>query len=158
VIRALFYIAEDTKPPGLSWIEYSAAVAGLLISLSIIIGGILKLYNKGLEKKIQEGVTHALAEQTTAITKAVVEATKPIHPDANGGFSLPDVAKAVQKLDSKLDDVLSDVGELRVQSSQNSAGLSEVRRMQRENTASLNKRLDDAEAQRSEIQEEQGKL
>ena len=151
MIRALIQIAEDTKPAGLSWIEYAAAVAGLLISLGIIFGGLMKLYNQGLEKKIQEGVNHALAEQTATITKAVVEATKTIHPDANGGFSLPDVAKTVIRLDSKLDDVLSDVGELRIQSSQNAAGLSEVRRMQRENTASINQRMDEAEAQRAEI-------
>ena len=150
MIRALIQIAEDTKPAGLSWIEYAAAVAGLLISLGIIFGGLMKLYNQGLEKKIQEGVNHALAEQTATITKAVVEATKTIHPDANGGFSLPDVAKTVIRLDSKLDDVLSDVGELRIQSSQ-TAGLSEVRRMQRENTASINQRMDEAEAQRAEI-------
>jgi hypothetical protein len=144
-------LADDIKPPGLSWIEYAAAVAGLLISLGIIVGGLMKLYNKGLEKKISDGVKASLKEQTTIITKAVIDATASIHPDANGGFSLPDVAKTVKKLDSKMDDVLSDVGEIRAQTVQNTAGLSEVRRMQRENTTALNKRLDDAQEERAAL-------
>lgn len=111
----------------------------------------MRLFNKGLEKKIQDGVNHALAEQTTTITKAVVEATKPIHPDANGGYSLPDVAKVMSKVDSKLDDVISDIGELRQQTSQNAAGLSELRRMQRESSTALSARMDKADAQRDEI-------
>lgn len=158
MIRALIHLAEDSKPPGLSWVEYAAAIAGLLISLGVIFGGLTRLFNKGLEKKIQEGVNKALETQTAAITKAVVEATKPIHPEANGGFSLPDVAKTVAKVDSKLDDVISDISEIRVQTSQNAAGLSEVRRMERENTSAINQRLDEATEQRAAIGDLASKL
>lgn len=144
---------EDAKPPGLNIVEYAAAVCGLLISLGIIFGGFMKLYNKSLQKKINAEVDAALKVQTETLKKALEEATKPIHPEANGGFSLPDVAKQVTKLDSKLDDMRRDITEVKTQTRQNTVGLSELRRLQQENNTTLNTRMDEAELQRSELGE-----
>lgn len=137
MIRAAILALEDTKPAGLNWIEYAAAVCGLLISLGIILGGFVKIYNKGLQKKINDGVDTALKAQTKTLVDALVEATKPIHPDANGGSSLPDLVKQIAKLDIKLDDVLADV--------------SDIRHETRKNYKEMSLRMDDAEAQRSVI-------
>lgn len=46
-------------------------------------------------------------KQLKKIIKAeITEATKPIQPTANGGLSLPDVARKVDKLESTLDQVI----------------------------------------------------
>lgn len=111
----------------------------------------MRLYNKGLQKKINEGVNAALVEQTERLEKALADATKPIHPESNGGFSLPDVAKQVTKLDRKLDDLRLDISDVRTQTRKNTQGLNELRRLQEENNNTLNKRMDEAEVQRSEI-------
>jgi hypothetical protein len=67
-----------------------SAVLMFFIALSGVFLGITKVWLKLLRKIIREEIG---------------EATKPIHPSANGGLSLADVARKTNKLEKQITDL-----------------------------------------------------
>jgi hypothetical protein len=68
-----------------------SALLGLLVLVSGIIFGVSKWWLKLMKAIIKDEISTA---------------TAPIHPNANGGLSLPDVARKTEKLEKQMDIIL----------------------------------------------------
>jgi hypothetical protein len=68
-----------------------SALLGLLVLVSGIIFGVSKWWLKLMKAIIKDEISTA---------------TAPIHPNANGGLSLPDVARRTEKLEKQMDIIL----------------------------------------------------
>jgi hypothetical protein len=73
--------------PGFFDIGDASAVLGFLIAISGVLFGVSRWWLKMMRKMMREEIT---------------EATAPIHPSANGGLSLADVARKTDKLEQDL--------------------------------------------------------
>lgn len=74
--------------PGFFDIGDASAVLGFAVAMSGVIFGVTRWWLKLMRKMMREEIS---------------EATAPIHPDANGGLSLADVARKTEKLEADLD-------------------------------------------------------
>jgi len=78
--------------PGFLDIGDLSAILGFLIALSGVVVAVLRWW---------------LSLLRGAIRTEIEKATEPIHPGANGGLSLADVARKTNKLEESLEDVIS---------------------------------------------------
>lgn len=77
-----------------------SAMLGLLVLAGGILMGITRWWMKLMRKMMKE---------------EIAVATAPIHPNANGGLSLPDVARKTEKLEAHLCSLESKVSEISTQ-------------------------------------------
>jgi hypothetical protein len=90
LLQLAFYSASNWWEPGTPNafdIGDLGAILAALLAGSAIFMGVTKVWMKLLRSVIRE---------------EIVEATKPIHPSANGGLSLADVARKTNKLEEHL--------------------------------------------------------
>lgn len=74
--------------PGFFDVGDASALLGFVIAMSGVIFGVTRWWMKLMRKMMREEIS---------------EATAPIHPNANGGLSLADVARKTEKLEQDLD-------------------------------------------------------
>jgi hypothetical protein len=94
--------------PGFLDIGDLSAILGFLIALSGVVVAVLRWWLKLLKGIIREEIQ---------------KATEPIHPAANGGLSLADVARKTNKLEEVLQGVVNHQQENRLMLTQLVAGL-----------------------------------
>ena len=68
-----------------------SAIIGLVVLIGGVVLGVTKWWMSLMKKMMKEEITAA---------------TAPIHPSANGGLSLPDVARRTAKLETQMDIIL----------------------------------------------------
>lgn len=95
-----FFISNNWWEPGSAGLDIGDATAVLvfIITLTGIIRGVTKWWMKLMRKMMREEITIA---------------TAPIQPGANGGLSLPDVARKVNEIENTLIQIKSDNVELK---------------------------------------------
>lgn len=74
--------------PGFFDVGDASALLGFVVAMSGVIFGVTRWWMKVMRKMMREEIS---------------EATAPIHPNANGGLSLADVARKTEKLEQDLD-------------------------------------------------------
>jgi hypothetical protein len=74
-----------------SWEDVAAVVAA--------VGGLYVL----LRRAIRGAIKNVISDQLTEVRSTVVDRTKTIQPDANGGDSLPDLHRRLEHMDAAID-------------------------------------------------------
>jgi hypothetical protein len=86
--------------------QYAAAVAAVIGAATLIIRYIIIKPLSVLDSTIADKVEEKLTASVKQIEEHMTELTKPIQPNANGGKSLSDVHKRIDKLEEGHNQIL----------------------------------------------------
>jgi hypothetical protein len=86
--------------------QYAAAIAAIIGALTLMIRYLIIKPLRALDSKISSEVEEHITKAIKDLEKTVTELTKPIQPNANGGRSLADVHKRIDRLEETHNQIL----------------------------------------------------